>query len=407
MSSSVTRYFPILLALVIVRCASPALPAERSSSGLGVAVSLLKDLSDPAAQADVLRGIHEGLAGQRHVAMPEGWHAIYVELQSSSSAEVRQQATALALVFGDPDAVAALHKTIVNRNAPAEERLQDIAALAQAKDPQLGPDLLSLLDDPAVRTEAIQSLSLCDELKTPAALLQRFSSFNAVQQHDAIDVLATRPAWAVALLDAAGDGRVPRAELSAFTIRQLATLNDKAVNERMKKIWGSVRPPAKDKAAQIAYYKKLFTPDMMAKADPSHGRAIFSKTCATCHTLFGTGGNIGPDLTGSQRANLDYVLENVVDPSAVVAKDYLMTVIATTDGRTLTGIIRHEDSKSLTLRTTTGDVILPINEIKHRKTSPISMMPEGLLEALSTEDARDLISYLGSPTQVPMKDGGH
>src|SRR6185437_1544502 len=197
MSLSVTRCCPILLAIVIACSASPALPAENSANGLSVAVSLLKELNDPAAQADVLRGIHEGLAGQRHVAMPEGWHAVYVKLQSSSSVEVRQQATALALVFGDPDAVAALHNKIVDRTAPAEERRQDIAALAQAKDPQLGPDLLSLLDDPAVRTEAIQWLSSCDEAKTPAALLQRFSSFNALQQHDAIDVLATRPAWAV------------------------------------------------------------------------------------------------------------------------------------------------------------------------------------------------------------------
>lgn len=407
MSLSLLRRCPVLLAMLIACWAPPLLGAERSASGLAVAVNLLKDLNNPAAQADVLCGIHEGLAGQRHVAMPEGWHTIYAKLQSSPSGAVRQQATALALVFGDRDAVAALHKTIVDRNAPVEERRQDIAALAQAKDPQLGAALLSLLDEPAVRTVAIEALSSCDEAQTATALLQRFSSFDAVQQHDAIDVLATRPAWAVALLNAASDGRIPQADLSAFTLRQLATLNDKAVNERLKKIWGSVRPPAKDKAAQIAYYKKLFTPDMMAKADPSHGRAIFSKTCAICHTLFGTGGNIGPDLTGSQRANLDYVLENVVDPSAVVAKDYLMTVIATTDGRTLTGIIRHEDEKSLTLRTTTGDVILPINEIKHRKTSPISMMPEGLLESLSTEDARDLISYLASPTQVPVKDAGH
>ena len=401
------RCCPGLLTVLIACAAAPALSAERPSNGLAVAVSLLKDLNDPTAQADVLRGIHEGLAGQRHVAMPAGWHAIYMKLQFSASPDVRQQATALALVFGDPDAVAALHKKIVDRTAPADERRQDIAALAQAKDPQLGADLLSLLDDPAVRTESIEALPSCDVPQTPGALLQRFTSFDAVQQHDAIDVLATRPEWAVALLDAAGDGRIPRAELSAFTIRQLATLNDQAVNERMKKIWGSVRPPAKDKAPQIAFYKKLFTPDMMDKADPSHGRAIFSRTCATCHTLFGTGGNIGPDLTGSQRANLDYVLENVVDPSAVVAKDYLMTVIATTDGRTLTGIIHHEDAKSLTLRTTTGDVILPIDEIKHRKTSPISMMPEGLLESLSHEDARDLISYLASPSQVPMKDAGH
>lgn len=52
------------------------------------------------------------------------------------------------------------------------------------------------------------------------------------------------------------------------------------------------------------------------------GRAVFQKTCANCHQLFDTGGAIGPNLTGSQRTNLDYLLENMVDPSASVAKDF-------------------------------------------------------------------------------------
>ena len=71
-----------------------------------------------------------------------------------------------------------------------------------------------------------------------------------------------------------------------------------------------------------------------------------------------------------------------------------------TDGRTITGIIKHEDDKSLLIRTTTEDISLPIDEIRHRKTSPVSMMPEGLLESMSTEDARDLIAYLASPVRV-------
>ncbi len=73
-------------------------------------------------------------------------------------------------------------------------------------------------------------------------------------------------------------------------------------------------------------------------ADAWLGRAVFAKTCAQCHTLFGAGGKIGPELTGSNRANLEYLLSNVLDPSAVMAKEYQPSVIATADGRVLTGI---------------------------------------------------------------------
>ena len=67
--------------------------------------------------------------------------------------------------------------------------------------------------------------------------------------------------------------------------------------------------------------------------DLAQGRAIFGKSCAQCHTLFGVGGKVGPDLTGSNRANLDYLLENIIDPSAVIPKEYAATVVDMKDGR--------------------------------------------------------------------------
>ena len=85
--------------------------------------------------------------------------------------------------------------------------------------------------------------------------------------------------------------------------------------------------------------------------DLTLGRAVFAKTCQQCHTLFGAGGKVGPDLTGSNRADLDYVLSNVLDPSALIGKDYLAHVVATTDGRVLTGIVRAEDKDAITLVT--------------------------------------------------------
>jgi len=98
-------------------------------------------------------------------------------------------------------------------------------------------------------------------------------------------------------------------------------------------------------------------------------------------------------LTGSQRMNLDYLFENVLDPSAVVAKEYLMVVVGMKDGRVINGIVQKETPGAVTVRTTTEDVVIVKDEIERRVTSNQSMMPDGLLEGLSSTDARDLIGY--------------
>jgi putative heme-binding domain-containing protein len=383
----------------LIFAAGPQAPGR----GLNIVVDLLAKLDDPAAEADVLRGVSEALKGRRDIPMPLGWRAIYPKLQKSPNADVRDQSAALALMFGDADAVAALRSKAADARSDPAERLMAIDALAGAHDNQTGKILLSLLDDPAMRGVCIRGLAAYSEAATPGAILDRYGKLSDVERREAVNTLSSRAAWAVPLLDAVEKGQVPHADVSAFTVRQLAGLHDRAIDERLKKFYGSVRPPAKDKAKLIGMYKKTFTPDMLAKADLSHGRAVFAKTCAVCHTLFDAGGKVGPELTGSQRANLDYVLENVVDPSAVVAKDYYMTVIETNDGQTLTGIVKGETDATLSLRDTVAETTLPKNQIKSRRTSAVSMMPEGLLEGLGINDARDLIAYLASPAQVPMK----
>ncbi len=97
------------------------------------------------------------------------------------------------------------------------------------------------------------------------------------------------------------------------------------------------------------------------------GRAVFAKTCAQCHNLFGTGGNVGPELTGSNRADLDYLLGNVYDPSALIGKDYQATVLALKDGRVLTGIVRAEDKDAITLVTANETLIIPRAEVEERR----------------------------------------
>src|SRR5207248_10609196 len=138
------------------------------------------------------------------------------------------------------------------------------------------------------------------------------------------------------------------------------------------------------------------------RADAQRGRAVFARVCMRCHTLFDVGGKIGPDLTGSNRADLSYVLSNVVDPSAVISKDYLLSIIKTKDKRVLSGIVKKDDGNALTLQTENQVLIIPRADVTFQKVQPISMMPEGLLAGLKKDEVRDLIAYLGSTKQVPM-----
>ena len=144
--------------------------------------------------------------------------------------------------------------------------------------------------------------------------------------------------------------------------------------------------------------------DVIAKSDLRVGRAIFQKSCATCHVMYGVGVKIGPDLTGSNRKNLDYLLENIVDPSASVGTDFRTMIVLLDDGRVINGVVTASTERTLTLQTATESVTLDRAEIESLKQSKTSLMPDGLLQNQSSEQIRDLIGYLMSSEQVPMPD---
>ena len=118
--------------------------------------------------------------------------------------------------------------------------------------------------------------------------------------------------------------------------------------------------------------------------------------------LYGYGDHTGLDLTGSARNNLDFLLENVVDPSAVVNADFCMLVVVLNDGRTLNGVIVAKTDRTITLKSQTGTTAIDRNDIDDMQESKLSLMPEGLLESLAETHVRDLIAYLMHPSQVPL-----
>lgn len=400
----VSLAFVSQIPLVRRHAARRLLELPRSERALGMIVSRLGgDAASASAEAldDLLAGMLEGLAGRRTVSLPAAWPAAYAKLSASSSESVRDQALRLALIFDDPTALRTLRAEAADKRLDERVRNRAIAALVAKKASDTGPLLASLVSDPVTRRAALRGLAEFNEPRTASVILGQYAAFDAAARQDALQTLAARPAWGGALLDALEAGQIDRQEVTSFTIRQLLSLRDPKLAARVTKLWGEVRSTPADKAKQIADHKKRLTPEVLARANRSAGRAVFEANCANCHRLFDAGGKIGPDLTGAQRFNLDYVLENIVDPSAAVSKDFQMHVLEMSSGRVVTGLIADESPVAVTVQTVNEKVVIPRDEIETRAISPLSIMPEGMLQKLTADQVRDLVGYLSSPAQVP------
>ncbi|HEX7447516.1 MAG TPA: PVC-type heme-binding CxxCH protein [Pirellulales bacterium] len=404
---AIVAKIPLVREYLARRLASgmPVELAQQSATVLDPLVRVLGRLSDRQAQRDLLRGVREALAGRRRVKMPTQWPAVYQILLASEQADIREHATLLALMFGDERAATLLRRQTLDRSVEVPLRERALAALVQYQSGELLDLLQELLDEPAMCGAALRGLAALDDDSVPAMILKAYSSLAGADRDDALSTLASRPAFALALLDAIERGTVARGDLSAFVVRQLAGMNNPDVARRLREVWGEVRETSADKAATIARYKPLLTPERLNTADRGQGRLLFTRHCAACHKLFGEGGQVGPELTGAQRGNMDYLLENLIDPSALVGRDYQLTVIETTDGRVLNGIVTGDDGDVLTVQTQNERVLLPKNEIEQRQPSKLSLMPEGVLDKLTERELRDLIAYLSGPDQPPLPAG--
>jgi len=363
--------------------------------------ALEKAPGDPV-RLTILEAVNQSLQGRRTVAMPASWTSAYKKLSASEDAAVRSQATTLAVTFGDPSALASFRDLLADTSQPVAARRDALAALLKARDPGLAPVLRKLLAEAPLRAAALRGLAAYDDPESAPVILDLYALLTPEERRDALNTLAARVASSRALLTAVERGRVAAKDLSADLVRQLRNHKDAEVDALIAKSWGAARETAADKAQLIEKYRKVLTAGYARKPDLELGRAVFARTCQQCHTLFGAGAAIGPDLTGSNRADREYVLANVLDPSALIGKDYLAHVVATSDGRVLTGLVKAEDKDSVTLQTANELLVIPAGDIEERRPSELSMMPDDLWSPLSDFEVRSLVAYLASPSQVPM-----
>ena len=139
-----------------------------------------------------------------------------------------------------------------------------------------------------------------------------------------------------------------------------------------------------------------------AKGNPAEGKKVFQTTCGICHKLFDEGNNIGPDLTGTDRKNSDYMLEQIVSPSAYIRPEYVSYNAEMKDERIITGLMVDSTPATVTLLDRNNERhILPREQIRELQSSEVSLMPEGLLEALTPQQVMDLFAYLQADVEAP------
>ncbi len=358
--------------------------------------------NDAAHPESIIAGMAKALRGVRRAEAPASWSAAAEKFAKSTNEETRKHVQSLNVVFGEGVAIDELKKLVADAAADPQARQQALAALLEGRPEGYALTLQQLLTDRFLTLEALRGLAYYDDSATPNKILNRLRAYSAAERAEAINTLTARPAYARALLQAVREGKIPAAEISAFHARQIAGFNDEHLGKELKELWGEVRVSAAEKKALIERYKTELTAKSDKPADLSAGRALFQKSCASCHVLYGQGRLIGPDLTGSNRKNLDYLLENVVDPSASVAANFRSVSVTLADGRVLSGVVGEQNERIVQLLTAQEPQTLDRKEIEEITQTTQSLMPEGMLQNLSPAQIRNLFGYLQSVEQVPL-----
>jgi putative heme-binding domain-containing protein len=148
---------------------------------------------------------------------------------------------------------------------------------------------------------------------------------------------------------------------------------------------------------------------MSHQGDPKSGETIFFEAqgigCVKCHAANGRGtASVGPDLTGlALKYDKAELVRSVLEPSNRIATGYQPVLVATRDGKVVTGLVRSETDSYLELVDSETKVTrVAKSDIEERKVGDVSVMPAGLVDSLTLVEFADLISFLQTLKTAPV-----
>jgi putative membrane-bound dehydrogenase-like protein len=352
-----------------------------------------------ADQLDVLEGMSLALRGWRKAPKPPSWDALAPAFLTNSEPRLHDRAVELGAVFGDGRALDELRRVALDNHLDPGARRTALESLIASRPPDLLPVILKLLTDRLMAGAAVRGLAIFSDPNLARDVVGGYNDFRKDVRPEVISMLVSRASFAQVLLEAVAAKTISRRDISAYHARQIHNLGDPQLDKLLADVWGEFKTTSEAKQRQMADLRTKLTPDRLKTANLQRGHELFLKTCSVCHRLYGEGAFIAPDLTGSGRQDLGYLLENVLDPSAVVAVDYQASTVDLKDGRVLSGIVTDKKERTLAVQTATEKVIVERSEIEAIRPSSLSMMPDGLLDTLNPDEQRDLIGYLMTPSK--------
>ena len=358
-----------------------------------------KLLASPAnhagpARVRMLETLRFAVRDARNLGAPPAWKNLSKELYSSEDRRVADSAEAIGVAFGDEFAFQQIRKRIADGKLKRDELQRSLRMLSSDSSPDNLPLYLQLLSNQEVAPQVIPLLGRFNSPAVADELLKRLPQLRDASNSAAMEALCGRVNWAHRILDEIHGGALPKAQLTAFYARQMASLGDKSLNLRLEKEWGRLGQSSAETKTEISKLAGAYrTAPLWAYSDEA-GATHFKKLCAQCHLPDGQSVALAPKLTGSGAKGIEYVVENILDPNAVIGRDYQARVIVTTEGRVITGLIERESDTSLTIRTLTNSVTIAKSEIDESKISENSFMPEGLLKPLSEREKIELLKFL-------------
>ncbi len=343
----------------------------------------------------VIEGMTAALSGRRQAPPPPSWVSLRELLVAGGDSILRDWVRDLSVVFGDGRALDEIRGIALDETAEATSRRRALQTLIDARAPDRREICERLVRVRGLSGLAASGLAQIDDLAIADRLISAWRQIHMSERSAVLAALLSRPAWAAKALDAVARGVLARTDFTAVHMRQIRAFKEPELTQRLAALWGGDRARnGSDHLRVLEPWKRRLTPEVLAGADLERGRTFYQAICAGCHKLNGQGGEIGPDLTGSDRGNLDYLLENILLPSAVVPEVYRQTTLTMKDGRVLAGLVHGRSGQTLKLQTMGETQSIDVGDIAKEERSSLSLMPEGLLDAIGEEPARDLIAYL-------------
>lgn len=252
-------------------------------------------------------------------------------------------------------------------------------------------ELLSVQQPLPVRQRAITALGLINDDRVAELLIEAWPGLSPQLRMSAVETLFSRKPWLVSLLEAVTAGDINPGDIGPDRVQLLKTNQDKTVKKMTESLFDNERLTGRSDVI------KEYQSSLKLKGNAAHGKLVFKKSCSACHRLENVGVQLGADLKAIKDRGTEAVLLNILDPNREVKPQYVTYLLVTTQGRTITGLIKEENANSITIARADGtsDTVLRI-DIDELISSRLSFMPEGLEKQINKQEMADLLAYLNS-----------